>query len=285
MAEFVPDRKIVAGPCFIGVGNCDWPLNDWRLRLCGRMALRFTFSLRRKLLPFSVPIDRMVINLMKDSHQLLFRAMFAVLVIQSAIQCLAMDSLLIDDFSVEQTGFVTGELAAFDLLTDSRLFGGSREIWGGGSFSCPGCSIGAMVQSGVFAIEKTPSSYAGTGNVTWPSLHSTTTLDISDFSLIQLDIEHLVGSINSRITIVDDTVAEGKSVLNVLLTHNGSHSFRIPVGVDKSRVRHITISSLVENGEEFQMSSVQLVVPEPSTATLVVASALLFAFFRYIDAH
>lgn len=193
-------------------------------------------------------------------------------------QCVAADRLLIDDFSIDQQGFVTGSAAAGDLLLDPRLFGGGRVVWGGGSNNspvCPTCMVAASVHSGNFEVSVGDILY-GTGNVTWPSLDpmDTSKFDLSGYKFILLDVSDVTKAVNVRI-IFKSASSDEEGIVGLQVSTTGLHSIKIPQNVDLRSVQRIFVGSLVERSERFALSSVWVAVPEPAASQILVGVTFL----------
>jgi hypothetical protein len=204
----------------------------------------------------------------------LCRSVLAIILAVWTIDCSAADPLLIDDFSIDQAGYSTGRDAAFAPMLDARLFAGGREIWGGGannSPNCAACTVVAGIHSGIFEIvvNDIPS---GTGNVTWPVLSGVSSFNISEYSFLTFDVVRIEGTVDARLNLnlLDDT----HTAVSAILTSVGPHSFRIPDGFDKRSVKNLGLSFLVDRRQTFAISSVELIVPEPQTASLAIAIIL-----------
>ena len=181
------------------------------------------------------------------------------------------ERLLVDDFSIPQQGIETDQFAAFDLLEDPGLFGGGREILGGGAGSptsnCSSSTYTVEVAGGVMSTTVSTECF-GVGAVTWPKRDSTASLDLSPYSAIQIDIAELVGEIDTRITFDSNITGNGR--LNVLLDTTGLHTFIIPESIALSSVRRLTVASLVGRNEFLTINAVWLVVPEPATFAIAI---------------
>jgi hypothetical protein len=184
-------------------------------------------------------------------------------------------AVLIDDFKLDQAGYSTNQVAAFDVLYDPSLLGGAREIWGGGASipgACSECEITAKVLDGLFQV--TPGNDCpGTGNLTW-GLNYDLGLDLSDSPGLELEIAELTGIAWTRISIYSgpsNTVRR----LDVYFDTPGTHTVRFSSfrgRIDRSQINQLVISTYLDLGEYVAFESVRSI---PETSSLLIAFTAL----------
>src|SRR5688572_28945581 len=128
------------------------------------------------------------------ASKLYFAAFLWFFVVSCAGECHA---ILIDDFSIDQFGIVTGQQAAESYFEHPGLLGGARRIGGGG--------VSAGVSGGQFFILPRDDFPGGAG-VSWSGVRglNNLSLDLSGDSGLEVTISDVAGSVLTLFTIKSD---------------------------------------------------------------------------------
>lgn len=192
---------------------------------------------------------------------------FSLILVAAVVHCLLSDAsanrLLIDDFSIDQQGFVAGDPVVFDLLEDPRLFGGGREIWGDSDDIAE--TFGADVENGTLNANVS-SNDSGSLNSTWPALFSDSQFDLSKYSYLMLDIRELSDSATLQFTVSSKN--SGLSSVFDSLARSGIHVYKLPSSADLSSVEFLSAGFALEANAHIAVNAVWLLAPEPTSLML-----------------
>lgn len=204
-----------------------------------------------------------------------FNLLVVALLCNFAVSDASANRLLIDDFSVDQQGFVAGDPTVFDLLEDAQLFGGGREIWGSAEF--PLGTFGANVEAGSLNAN-TASNDAGGVVVTWPARITDSEIDLSEYSYLTLDVGEVEKEVVLRFTVFSNTT--GQDFINSAISFAGRHTFQLPSSADLSSVKHISAGFGLDENENISLNAVWLSVPEPSSLPILIGALSALAWCR-----
>jgi hypothetical protein len=218
-----------------------------------------------------------------------------VISLQHFVGSLAHAALLIDDFSIDQSGISTDQFAAFDYLSSPQFLGGTRVIWGGGasiSGACAECNFEAFVTGGQMLV--TPGADCpGAGNVSWPSATGPGpySIDLSQFQAIEAKISELTGSTTTRFTTFSG-YSNGYQhgivhTLDVTFNSVGRHvvhfSDFLPSPGNRAividDVNTITMATYLDLGEFVAFDSIAVIIPEPTSCVLLLSGTFLLTTF------
>lgn len=173
--------------------------------------------------------------------------------------------LLIDDFSISQEGILTDQNAAFDLLEDPRLFGGSRELFGGGNSD--NAVFSATVNSGSAQFDSSQSD-AGSGVVRWSIIGDGFTFDASEFQYVDLHIKNVRG--DTDVVLSFQTSPVDVRQIRSTVAQPGVIRFQIPPLFDLGSVHQFAVGVGLEANGFMEMDAVWLSIPEPCILSILL---------------